>query len=90
MKRIEPAPVGADPALFQAELQLLDLMSNEIDGHCLAELNLSAEQLLERGLLSQKDFGTHITVQVDEEDGQRVYRRLEVQFDSAALGRLMT
>ena len=82
MKRIEPAPVGADLALFQAELQLLDLMSNEIDGHCLAELNLSAEQLLERGLLSQKDFGTHITVQVDEEDGQRVYRRLEVQFDS--------
>ena len=82
MKRVQAAPVGADLALFQAELKLLDLMSDEIDGHCLAELNLSAEQLLERGLLSQKGFGAHITVQVDEEDGQRVYRRLEVKFDS--------
>lgn len=82
MKRIEPAPVGADLAVFQAELQLLDLMSNDVDGHLLADLQLSASQLLARGLLTQKDSGTHITIKVDEEGGRPVYRRLDVQFNS--------
>lgn len=82
MKRIEPAPVGSDLALFQAELKLLDLMSNEIDGHLLSDLQLSASQLLGQGLLTQKDSGTHIVIKIDDEAGQLVYRRLEVQSNS--------
>lgn len=82
MKRIAPVPVGSDLAVFQAELQLLDLMSNEADGHLLSDLQLSAVKLLNQGLLTQKDFGTHITIKVDEEAGEAIYRQLEVRFNS--------
>ena len=82
MKRIEPAPVGADLAVFMAELQLLDLMSNEVDGRWLSDLKLSAGQLLKQGLLTQKDFGTHITIKVDDEAGHPIYRQLAVKYNS--------
>ena len=82
MKRIEPAPVGADLAVFQAELQLLDLMANEVDGRWLSDLKLSAGQLLKQGLLTQKDFGTHVTIKVDDEAGHPIYRQLAVKYNS--------
>lgn len=83
MKRIEPARAGVDLAAFQAELQLLDLMSNEVDGHCLSQLGLSAPNLLAQGLLTQKDFGSHIRIKVDEEAGHPIYRRLAVKYSSS-------
>lgn len=82
MRRIEPVPVGSDLDLFQAELKLLDLMSSEVDGYLLSELQLSASKLLEQGMLTQKDFGNHIVIKVDDEAEQPVYRRLEVQSNS--------
>ena len=82
MTRIEPARVCADLATFQTEMQLLDLMSNEVDGHCLSDLKLSASKLIMQGLLTQKDFGTHVTIKVDDEAGHPIYRRLAVKYSS--------
>lgn len=84
MKRVVPAPVGADKALFLAELQLLDLMADEVDGHLLAALNLPpASELVDAGLLTQKAFGDSITVCEEDEEGRPVYRRLTVVQDSS-------
>lgn len=82
MKRVEPAPVGADLAQFMAEMQLLDLMTNEVDGHLLSQLHLLPGQLLKQGLLTQKDFGAHITIKVGDEAGHPIYRQLAVNYNS--------
>lgn len=84
MKRVVPAPVGTDKALFLAELQLLDLMAEEVDGHLLANLNLPpASHLVDLGLLTQKDYGDSITVCEEDDEGRPVLRRLTVVQASA-------
>lgn len=83
MKRVQAAKVGADLALFRAEMKLLDLAVDEVDGHLLAALDLPATDLVSKGLLKKKAPGDYITVPVEDEDGQAGYRRLQVHFDSA-------
>lgn len=80
--RMKPAPVGADWALFQAELQLLDLAMAEVDGYLLAELKVSPELLIQRGLLIRKAPGQFVTIAVQDGQGRSGYRRLPVYSDS--------
>ncbi|HMS05577.1 MAG TPA: hypothetical protein PKD73_07285 [Burkholderiaceae bacterium] len=82
MKRIEPAKIGADLALFRAEMKLLDLAGHEVDGHLLAALGLTAADLVSKGLLKQKAPGDYITVPVEDNDGQQGFRHLKVNFNS--------
>lgn len=82
MKRVQPAKVGADLALFRAEMKLLDLAVDEVDGHLLAALDLPAADLLSKGLLKKKAPGEFITIPVEDEDGQQGFRRLKVSFNS--------
>jgi hypothetical protein len=82
MKRVQPAKVGADLALFRAEMKLLDLAVDEIDGHLLTALDLPAADLVSKGLLKRKAPGDHITVPVEDEEGQPGFRRLKVSFNS--------
>ena len=82
MKRVQPAKVGADLALFRAEMKLLDLAVDEIDGHLLTALDLPAADLVNKGLLKRKAPGDHITVPVEDEEGQPGFRRLKVSFNS--------
>ena len=83
MKRVQPAKVGADLALFRAEMKLLDLAVEDVDGHLLASLDLpAAADLVNKGLLKEKSQGDHITVPVEDADGQIGYRRLKVNFTS--------
>lgn len=84
MKRIEPAKVGADLALFRAEMKLLDLAGQEVDGHLLAALGLTATDLVSKGLLKQKAPGDYITVPIEDDDGQQGFRRLKVIFNSTS------
>lgn len=84
MKRVEPAKVGADLALFRAEMKLLDLAGHEADGHLLTALGLTAADLVSKGLLKQKAPGDYITVPVEDEDGQQGFRRLKVMFNSTS------
>lgn len=65
LKRIEPAKVGVDLALFRAEMKLLDLAVDEIDGHLLTTLGLSAADLVAKGLLKQKapcEYNTSVSL----------------------------
>lgn len=84
MKRVEPAKIGADLALFRAEMKLLDLAGHEVDGHLLAVLGLTAADLVSKGLLKQKAPGDYITVPVEDDDGQQGFRRLKVSFNSTS------
>lgn len=84
MKRIEPAKVGADLALFRAEMKLLDLAGQEVDGHLLAALGLTATDLVSKGLLKQKAPGDYITVPIEDDDGQQGFRRVKVIFNSTS------
>ncbi|MDC7707221.1 hypothetical protein [Vogesella indigofera] len=84
MQRVEPAKVGADVALFRAEMKLLDLAADEIDGHLLTALQLPTDELVTRGLLKKKALGDYITVSVEDDDGQPGYRRLKVQSNSTS------
>jgi hypothetical protein len=84
MKRVEPAKIGADLALFRAEMKLLDLAGHEVDGHLLAALGLTAADLVSKGLLKQKAPGDYITVPVEDDDGQQGFRRLKVSFNSTS------
>ena len=82
MKRVQPAKVGADLALFRAEMKLLDLAVDEIDGYLLTALDLPAADLVSKGLLKRKAPGDHITVPVEDEEGRPGFRRLKVSFNS--------
>ena len=82
MKQVKPVKVGADLALFRAEMKLLDLAVDEIDGHLLTVLNLPAADLVSKGLLKKKSLGEFITVPIEDEDGQCGFRRLKVNFNS--------
>lgn len=82
MNRVQPAKVGADLALFRAEMKLLDLAVDDIDGHLLTALDLPAADLVSKGLLKKKAPGDCITVPVEDEDGQPGFRRLKVNFNS--------
>jgi len=84
MKRIEPAKVGADSALFRAEMKLLDLAADEIDGHLLTALQLPTADLVAKGLLKKKAPGDYITVPVEDDDGQSGFRRMNVQSNSTS------
>ena len=84
MKRVEPAKVGADSALFRAEMKLLDLAADEIDGHLLTALQLPTADLVAKGLLTKKPPGDYITVPVEDDDGQSGFRRLNVQSNSTS------
>lgn len=84
MKRVEPAKVGADIALFRAEMKLLDLAADEIDGHLLTMLQLPTTDLVAKGLLKKKTPGDYITVPVEDNDGQSGFRRLKVQSNSTS------
>ena len=82
MKRVQPAKVGADLALFRAEMKLLDLAVDEVDGHLLTALDLPAADLVSKGLLKRKSPGDQITVPVEDDEGQPGFRRLKVSFNS--------
>ncbi|KPF70242.1 hypothetical protein IP84_00275 [beta proteobacterium AAP99] len=82
MKRVQPAKVGADLTLFRAEMKLLDLAVDDVDGHLLTALDLPAADLVSKGLLKKKAPGEHITVPVEDEDGQPGFRRLKANFNS--------
>jgi len=82
MKRVQPAKVGADLALFRSEMKLLDLAIGEVDGHLLATLDLPAADLVSKGLLKKKALGDFITVPVEDEEGQPGFRRLKVNSNS--------
>lgn len=82
MNRVQPAKVGADLALFRAEMKLLDLAVDDVDGHLLTALDLPAADLVSKGLLKKKAPGDCITVPVEDEDGQPGFRRLKVNFNS--------
>lgn len=82
MNRVQPAKVGADLALFRAEMKLLDLAVDDVDGHLLTALDLPAADLVSKGLLKKKAPGDCITVPVEDEDGQPGFRRLKVSFNS--------
>lgn len=82
MTRVQPAKVGADLALFRAEMKLLDLAVDDVDGHLLTALDLPAADLVSKGLLKKKAPGDYITVPVEDEDGQPGFRRLKVNFNS--------
>ena len=82
MNRVQPAKVGADLALFRAEMKLLDLAVDDVDGHLLTALDLPATDLVSKGLLKKKAPGDCITVPVEDEDGQPGFRRLKVNFNS--------
>ncbi|SFL92258.1 hypothetical protein [Nitrosomonas communis] len=82
MKRIELAKVGENLALFQAEMKLLDLATDEIDGHLLSTLSLPTADLVAKGLLKKKTPGDYITVPVEDDDGQAGFHRLKVQSNS--------
>ena len=84
MKRVEPAKAGADIALFRAEMKLLDLAADEIDGHLLTTLQLPTADLVAKGLLKKKTPGDHITVPVEDNDGQSGFLRLKVQSNSTS------
>ncbi|UXY16964.1 hypothetical protein N8I74_08130 [Chitiniphilus purpureus] len=85
MKRVEPAKVGANVAMFHAEMKLLDLALHEIDGHLLAMLQLPTTDLVAKGLLKKKNLlGDYITVPVDDYDGQSGFRRLKVHSNSTS------
>jgi hypothetical protein len=51
MKRVQPAKVGASLALFRAEMKLLDLTVDEVDGHLLSALELPTADLVSKALL---------------------------------------
>lgn len=82
MKRVKPAQVGEDRRLFDAEIKLLDLALDKVDGYLLSELDLPAEDLVSKGLLRKKAPGEFITVPIEDEEGQPGYRRLPVNFSS--------
>ena len=82
MTRVQPAKVGADFALFSAEVSLLDLMVDDVDGHLLKTLNLPVTDLVLKGLLRRKTPGDYITVSIEDDDGQPGFRRLKVNFNS--------
>lgn len=84
LKRIEPAKVGVDLTLFRAEMKLLDLAVDEIDGHLLTTLGLSAADLVAKGLLKQKAPCEYISVPFEDDEGQTGYRRLKVNFTSTS------
>lgn len=84
MKRVQPAKVGADLALFRAEMKLLDLAVDDVDGHLLTALDLPAADLVSKGLLKRKAPGDYITVPVEDGDGQSGFRRLKVNFNSTS------
>ncbi len=82
MKRIEPVNTGVDAALLRAEMMLLDLAAEEVDGHLLASLQLPVANLVDKGLLKKLAYGNFITIPVTDDDGKRGFRRLPVQSDS--------
>ena len=84
MKRVQPAKVGADLALFRAEMKLLDLAVDDVDGHLLTALDLPAADLVSKGLLKRKAPGDYVTVPVEDEEGQPGFRRLKVNFNSTS------
>lgn len=84
MKRVEPAKVGTDIALFRAEMKLLDLAPDEIDGHLLTTLQLPTADLVAKGLLKKKTPGDYITVPVEDDNGQAGFHRLKVQSNSTS------
>lgn len=84
MKRVQPAKVGADLALFRAEMKLLDLAVDDVDGHLLTALDLPAADLVSKGLLKRKAPGDYVTVPVEDQDGQPGFRRLKVNFNSTS------
>lgn len=84
MKRVELAKVGENLALFHAEMKLLDLAADEIDGHLLSTLHLPTADLVIRGLLKKKTPGDYITVPVTDDDGQAGFRRLKVHSNSTS------
>lgn len=84
MKRIEPAKVGADLALFRAEMTLLELAVDEVDGYLLASLHLPVADLLAKGLLKKKTPGDVITLPVKDTEGQSGFRCLHVESNSTA------
>ena len=84
MKRVQPAKVGASLAVFRAEMKLLDLTVDEVDGHLLSALELPTADLVSKGLLKKKTLGDYITIPIEDDDGQSGFRRLEVQFDSTS------
>lgn len=83
MRRVTPAPVGTSLTMFKAELALLDLGNEDVDGFLLRALGLSGD-LVHEGLLKEKKWvrGEFITVPIEGEEGERGFRRLPVQLNS--------
>ena len=87
MKRVEPAKVGADVALFRAEMKLLDLAADDIDGHLLTILQLPTADLIAKGLSIAADWGESLTVrQTVEVERHYLYEKPNAQPVAAVRG----
>ena len=82
MKRVQDIKAGANIALFRAEMKLLDLAIDDIDGHLVSALGLVAEDLVDHGLVKKKMPGHSITVPVESAEGETGYQVLQVQSNS--------
>lgn len=82
MHRVAAPKCGQDAELFRAEMTLLDLGTPEVDGLCVREMGLDAEQLSNLGLLTPMDMAREVTMVVDDEDDHKILRRLKVQSSS--------
>lgn len=79
MADVQPSPIGSDVELLRAELKLLEFSESVVDGHLLNSVGLSVTDLVKNGLITRKAPGQHITVRIEDDEGQQGYRRLVVK-----------
>jgi hypothetical protein len=65
-----------------AELTLLDLGIDSVDGYLVQSMGLPVDKLLGQGLLKPRPPGSHVTIRVEDDEGLTALRRLPVQFNS--------
>ena len=82
LQRITLPAAGANRAILEAELHLLDMGRAQVDGFVIAQLGLSAETLVQQGILTRKAVGQTITLPVEDSDGEWGFRQLTVQCTS--------
>lgn len=82
---IDPPAPGSDLTQFEAEMRLLDIKNDVVDGYFLRSVNLSPSELLKTGMLNRKKPGREVTLRISDDEGGEIIQTFPVRSNSTSI-----
>ncbi|CAM5220288.1 hypothetical protein CDEF62S_00614 [Castellaniella defragrans] len=82
---IDPPAPGSDLTQFEAEMRLLDIKNDVVDGYFLRSLNLTPSELLKTGMLSRKKPGREVTLRISTDGEDERIQTLPIRSNSTSI-----